>query len=94
MNLLIDCPTCGGLLPVGRNCCPHCHCKTSSLKKISLVAAAVIGLGGAGCNDDAISPPGDAGMHTVDASASPDLTMPGHVVEYGPAIMFDASTKD
>lgn len=46
MSKLIECSSCGGLLPVERPCCPHCHCKTSSWKRWLFLAAAAVGLGG------------------------------------------------
>jgi hypothetical protein len=46
---LIECSSCGGLLPLDRPCCPHCHCKTSTWKRWLLLAAAAVGIGGASC---------------------------------------------
>ncbi len=49
--MLVDCSVCGGLLPAGRGCCPHCHCKTSTWKRAVLVVAAALGLGKLGCGN-------------------------------------------
>lgn len=46
MSKLVDCPSCGGLLPAGRSCCPHCHCRYSPWRRLLLLAAAAFGLGG------------------------------------------------
>jgi hypothetical protein len=45
MPQLVDCPSCGGLLPADRPCCPHCHCKTPRWRRAVWAIAAVIGLG-------------------------------------------------
>jgi hypothetical protein len=50
MAKLIDCATCGGLIPADRRCCPHCHCKTSLWKHWALALSAALGLGAAGCD--------------------------------------------
>ncbi|HEX4459029.1 MAG TPA: hypothetical protein VIA18_13725 [Polyangia bacterium] len=50
MAKLIDCPTCGGLIPSDRRCCPHCHCKTSLWKHWMLLVSAALGIGAAGCD--------------------------------------------
>jgi hypothetical protein len=50
MSELTDCPSCGGLLPTGKRCCPHCHCKYPVMKRWRLLVA--LGLGGAAsCNN-------------------------------------------
>ncbi len=46
MSKLVDCPSCGGLLPAGRRCCPHCHCHYSPWRRLILLASAALGLGG------------------------------------------------
>lgn len=48
MSRLVDCPSCGGLLPAGQRCCPHCHCRYSPWRRLVLLASAALGL--AGCN--------------------------------------------
>ena len=50
MAQLLDCPSCGGLIPSDRRCCPHCHCKTSLWKHWLLLISAALGLGAAGCD--------------------------------------------
>lgn len=50
MAKLIDCATCGGLIPADRRCCPHCHCKTSLWRHWALALSAALGLGAAGCD--------------------------------------------
>ena len=47
--MLIDCPSCGALLPSGRRCCPHCHCKTSTWRRVAFVVVAALGLAKSGC---------------------------------------------
>jgi hypothetical protein len=89
MSVLLDCSTCGGLLPAGRSCCPHCHCKSSAWKRWAVVASAAVALGAADCNGPALSPGGDMSTKT-----NPDLSMPEPVVEYGPAIQHDMADVD
>ena len=87
MTALLDCPTCGGLLPAGRRCCPHCHCSSPAWKRWALAATAAASLGAADCDGTGLHHPGtaDAGVDL----AAPDLSQPEPVVEYGPAIIFD-----
>ncbi len=54
MAKLIDCATCGGLIPADRRCCPHCHCKTSLWKHWALALSAALGLGAAGCDSTTV----------------------------------------
>jgi RNA polymerase subunit RPABC4/transcription elongation factor Spt4 len=46
---LADCPSCGGLLPEERGCCPHCHCRYSGVRRWRLLIAAAIGVASAAC---------------------------------------------
>ncbi|HEY2743199.1 MAG TPA: hypothetical protein VGL86_01195 [Polyangia bacterium] len=48
MTKLVDCPSCGGLIPAGGRCCPHCHCRYSPWRRLMLLAGAALGL--AGCS--------------------------------------------
>jgi hypothetical protein len=72
MAKLVDCPSCGLLLPAGQRCCPHCHCRYSPWRRFVLLATAALGL--AGCDDT-------AGIHhygpgpIIDAGV-PDLGSP------------------
>jgi hypothetical protein len=97
MSKLTDCPSCGGLLPEGRACCPHCHCKYPAMKRWRLVAAAALGVGAAGCGDssteahDASVP--DASVYDG-AIVEHDLAGVEFAVEYGPALIVDVSTTD
>jgi hypothetical protein len=74
MAKLVDCPSCGGLLPVGQRCCPHCHCRYSRWRRVVLLLSAAFGM--AGCGSTNIvhygSPPGFISDGGVDASV-PDL---------------------
>ncbi len=47
--MLSNCASCGGLLPTGRKCCPHCHCKTAVWRYVVFAIAAALGLAKAGC---------------------------------------------
>jgi hypothetical protein len=48
MSRLVECPSCGGLLPAGQRCCPHCHCRYSRWRRLVLLASAAFGLAGCG----------------------------------------------
>jgi hypothetical protein len=104
MSQMTDCPTCGGLLPVGKRCCPHCHCKYPTMKRWRLAAAAALSVGAAGCVDRPLGVGGaspeasqDAGT-LFDASQgapvadfshpSEDMHRPPGGPDYGPAIVF------
>jgi hypothetical protein len=89
MTPMLDCPTCGGLIPADRRCCPHCHCKSSAWKRWALVASATMGLGAAGCGGGT-----DHGGVADMSHAEFDLSQPEPVVEYGPAPPRDFSTAD
>ena len=52
MSKLVDCPSCGGLVPAGQRCCPHCHCRYSRWRRFVLLASAALGL--AGCGNESI----------------------------------------
>jgi hypothetical protein len=76
MSKIIDCPSCGGPLPVDRPCCPHCHCKTSAWRRWLLLAAAAVGIGAACGPPPMATPlygvayhPVDAGMNDAGADA-------------------------
>lgn len=75
MAKLVDCPSCGGLLPVGQRCCPHCHCRYSRWRRLVLLVSAALGM--AGCAPPSVAHygggPGFGGG--VDASV-PDLGSP------------------
>jgi len=43
MPSLLCCPSCEGLLPAGRESCPHCDHRPSSLKHLAAGAAVAIG---------------------------------------------------
>ena len=99
MTELADCPSCGGLLPVGWRCCPHCHCSYPAHKRWRLVAAAALGLGAAACDDRALSIPTDGGHPQVDAArsvvdAGVDQQQPMPGPDYGPAFIDDLSERD
>jgi len=83
MSALLDCPTCGGLLPAGRRCCPHCHCSSPAWKRWAIAAAAAASLGAADCGGTALHNDSDASVNNV------DLSHPEPVVEYGPAMIVD-----
>jgi len=36
MAKLVDCPSCGGFVPAGQRCCPHCHCRYSRWRRFVL----------------------------------------------------------
>ena len=81
MSQLTDCPSCGGLLPVGKQCCPHCHCKYPVLKRVRLIAAAALGLGAAGCDSTPLDDHTDLGdmrspIGSVDISYGPFIPPP------------------
>ena len=71
MAKLVDCPSCGGLLPAGQRCCPHCHCRYSRWRRLVLVVSAALGM--AGCGSPSVahygSPPNFGGPD----AAVPDL---------------------
>jgi hypothetical protein len=46
---LVNCPSCGGLLPSNRHCCPHCHCRTPLWRRWVWAIGAVIGIGAPAC---------------------------------------------
>jgi len=48
MAKLVDCPSCGGFVPAGQRCCPHCHCRYSPWRRVVLLVSAMIGLAGCG----------------------------------------------
>jgi hypothetical protein len=48
MMKLVDCPSCGGLLPAGQRCCPHCHCHYSPWRRLVLLVGAALGVAGCG----------------------------------------------
>jgi hypothetical protein len=83
MPKLLDCPSCGALMPPDRRCCPHCHCKSSSWKK-SLLVAAALGLGSPACGGDGTNPKMD------------DMTIPDSPADaaYGGPITIDLSRVD
>ena len=89
MTVLLDCPTCGGLLPTGRRCCPHCHCSSPAWKRWAIAASAAATLGAAGCDDSALHPGSQDAAVAQDASS--DLSQPEPAVEYGPAMIVDFS---
>jgi hypothetical protein len=94
MPKLTDCPSCGGLLPEDRNCCPHCHCKYSGVKRWRLAAAAVLSVGAASCDSSALKPGGDGGVPPDQSVTSPDMTGETYI-DYGPAMNFnDLSHND
>jgi hypothetical protein len=79
--MLIDCSTCGGPLPVGRSCCPHCHCTSPAWKRWALVAAAAASLGAVDCggNPEPVVEYGLAPQHDfagVDEAVSVDQAEP------------------
>ncbi len=103
MSQMTDCPTCGGLLPVGKRCCPHCHCKYPTMKRWRLAAAAALSVGAAGCTDrplgvgEAIPDVRQDASTLVDASTPVDFSTPAVDLshqgpppgpDYGPAIVF------
>lgn len=67
---LVDCPSCGGLIPAGRACCPHCHCRYSRWRRFVLVASAALGLAGCGDSTPVVHYGGSPGF------PSPDLAVP------------------
>jgi hypothetical protein len=76
MSQLIDCPSCGGLLPAGRRCCPHCHCNYPVMKRWWLLIAAAVGIGAAGCDDHHTAPVVEYGppiLQDASVDAAPDL---------------------
>jgi hypothetical protein len=92
MSQLTDCPSCGGLLPVGKRCCPHCHCKYPAMKRWRLVAAAALGVG-AGCSDRPLSIGVASHDASSDASTLPVDSSVSFEPAYGPPnIFFDLST--
>ena len=74
MSKLIDCPSCGGLVPAGRNCCPHCHCRYSRWRRFILLASAALGLAGCNSPTDVRHYGGTPGLQ--DAGVSVDLKSP------------------
>ena len=70
MGTLVDCPSCGLLLPAGSRCCPHCHCRYSPWRRLLLLASAALGL--AGCGNEPIVHYGPAPPLPHDAA----VTMP------------------
>jgi len=49
MSKIVDCPSCGGPVPAGQRCCPHCHCRYSRWRRFVLLATAALGM--AGCDN-------------------------------------------
>jgi hypothetical protein len=81
-------------LPVGKRCCPHCHCRYPALKRWQLAAAAALSVGAAGCTDRSLNrDPGsvhqvdDLSESVVDASQL-DSNGFGPVPAYGPGMVF------
>ncbi len=72
MSVLTDCASCGGLLPAGKACCPHCHCKYPLMKRWRLLVAAALGVGAAGCNNHPPVVHYGPGIIITDLSATPD----------------------
>ena len=68
MAELTDCPSCGGLLPAGRRCCPHCHCKYPLIKRWWLLVAAAVGLGASACDHTTTPVTIEYGPAMLDAS--------------------------
>ncbi len=74
MTKLVDCPSCGGLIPAGRRCCPHCHCRYSPWRRMLLLAGAALGLAGCGGSTNVVHygpaqgmpPPADLGHEERD----------------------------
>jgi hypothetical protein len=85
MSQLTDCPSCGGLLPSGTRCCPHCHCKYPVMKRWRLVVATALGLSGAAScgSHEPVAAYGPGPVHIdlsvtvpVDASTPVDASSP------------------
>jgi hypothetical protein len=78
MSKLVDCPSCGGLLPAGRNCCPHCHCRYSPWRRFVLLASAALGLTGCNSPTDIRHYGGTAGLpgSSQDAGVPVDMKKP------------------
>jgi hypothetical protein len=77
MSKLVDCPLCGGLVPAGRTCCPHCHCRYSPWRRFILLASAALGLAGCNSPTDVRHYGGTAGLPgSQDAGVSVDMKQP------------------
>jgi hypothetical protein len=78
MSKLVDCPSCGGLVPAGQRCCPHCHCRYSRWRRFVLLASAALGLAGCG-NEPVVHYGGSPFPPGTDFSVTqpgPDMAMP------------------
>jgi hypothetical protein len=71
---LVDCPACGGFVPAGQRCCPHCHCRYSRWRRLVLVVSAALGM--AGCGSTSVAHYGGHPGPIPDAGV-PDLSAPG-----------------
>ena len=80
MSKLVDCPSCGGLLPPGRRCCPHCHCRYSPWRRLVLLASAALGLVGCNSPTNVVHYGGGPPLPPADAHVSvpADLGPPSH----------------
>jgi hypothetical protein len=78
MSKLVDCLSCGGLLPAGRHCCPHCHCRYSRWRRLVLLASVALGLTGCNSPTDVRHYGGTSGLpgSAQDAGVSVDLKKP------------------
>ena len=74
MAKLVDCPSCGGLLPVGQRCCPHCHCRYSRWRRLVLLVSAALGM--AGCGSAPVVHYGNPGHVGYPDASVPDLGRP------------------
>jgi len=71
LTKLVECPSCGGLLPANQRCCPHCHCRYSPWRRFVLLASAALGLAGCGSTPVVHYGGGPGGVPGgVDASAA------------------------
>jgi hypothetical protein len=43
MPQFVSCPSCEGLLPSGRESCPHCDFRPAAIAQVALGAAALVG---------------------------------------------------